>query len=64
VLLRDGNCCTMCGTPVWGKSAHVDHLVPKRLGGGDEISNLRLLCVNCHMRHEGWRAVNKAKKAR
>jgi 5-methylcytosine-specific restriction protein A len=64
VLLRDGNCCTICGTPVWGKRAHVDHIVAKRLGGGDEISNLRLLCDVCHARHEGWRAANEAMKTR
>jgi 5-methylcytosine-specific restriction endonuclease McrA len=57
VLLRDAYQCQICKACVSGKRAHVDHIVPKSKGGSDEVSNLRCLCVSCHSRHEGWRAV-------
>jgi 5-methylcytosine-specific restriction protein A len=60
VLLRDGYQCQVCGDLVHGKRAHVDHIVPKAKGGSDEVSNLRVLCISCHSKHEGWRAANKA----
>ncbi len=59
VLLRDGYQCQVCGCLVHGKRAHVDHIVPKRQGGTDEVANLRVLCVSCHAKHEGWRSVAK-----
>jgi hypothetical protein len=42
VLKRDG-CCQMCGQSEG--QMHIDHVIPKRLGGGDEIWNLRQLCA-------------------
>ena len=59
VLVRDGYQCQVCGAVVHGKRAHVDHIVPKAAGGSDEVSNLRVLCVSCHAKHEGWRAANR-----
>jgi 5-methylcytosine-specific restriction protein A len=61
VLLRDAYQCQMCGACVSGRRAHVDHIVPKREGGSDEVSNLRTLCVSCHSKHEGWKAANAAR---
>ena len=61
MLLRDNYQCQRCGAVVTGKRAHVDHIVPKSEGGGDEVTNLRTMCVSCHSKHEGWRAV-KARK--
>ena len=49
VLVRDGWLCRVCGRPA-GKSAHVDHIVPKRQGGTDELDNLQTLCQSCHSR--------------
>ena len=62
VLVRDNYQCQVCGCLVHGKRAHVDHIVPKSKGGGDEVSNLRTLCVSCHSKHEGWRAANGARR--
>jgi 5-methylcytosine-specific restriction endonuclease McrA len=46
VLKRDGS-CQACGQTEG--QMHIDHVIPKRLGGGDEIWNLRQLCQNCNL---------------
>jgi len=49
VLLRDSWECRSCGKLCDGRrEAHVDHIVPKRLGGLDDLTNLQTLCVNSH----------------
>lgn len=48
VLLRDGYQCQVCGALVHGKRAHVDHIVRKADGAGDEVSELQTLCASCH----------------
>ena len=40
----------------------VDHIVPRVHGGGDEPSNLRLVCTSCNARG-GQRIATKRKKA-
>lgn len=56
---RDGDQCGICGAPCrFGLStgprgtddlgATVDHIVPRSLGGGDELSNLRLAHWACN----------------
>lgn len=60
---RDGDCCHLCGgvidfDRVWPDqlSATVDHLVPRRDGGGNELANLRLAHHWCN-RRRGHRPV-------
>ena len=48
-LMRDMYICQMCNRPA-GKSAHVDHIIPKSRGGKDELSNLQTLHGSCHQR--------------
>lgn len=49
VLVRDSYACRACGRVCVGKrEAQVDHVLPKRMGGTDEISNLQTLCIRCH----------------
>jgi 5-methylcytosine-specific restriction endonuclease McrA len=50
VLRRDG-CCQACGQSEG--PMHIDHVIPKRLGGGDELVNLRQLCQNCNLSKGG-----------
>jgi hypothetical protein len=51
VRQRAGHRCEYCrlpqhvGTPI---RFHVDHIRPKRHGGGDEPENLALACPNCN----------------
>ena len=49
VLARDCYLCQLCLQPA-GKSAHVDHVVPKSRGGKDSLDNLQTLCAGCHGR--------------
>jgi len=43
VLKRDRYLCQYCGQP----ANTVDHRVPRKLGGGDELDNLAACCVRC-----------------
>jgi len=46
VLLRDE---LICQTPgCYAQAQEVDHIVPKAMGGTDEMDNLRSLCSRCH----------------
>jgi 5-methylcytosine-specific restriction protein A len=51
ILARDGHCCQSCGETD-GKM-HIDHIVPKRLGGSDLEENLQVLCQFCNLRKGG-----------
>jgi 5-methylcytosine-specific restriction protein A len=62
VLLRDGYQCRVCLRVVSGKAAHVDHIIPKSKGGSDLVDNLQTLCVSCHSKKEGWRAIKPIKQ--
>ena len=56
VLDRNGFTCQMCGLtpgeidPETRRKArlHIGHIVDKKLGGKDELSNLRALCSTCN----------------
>jgi 5-methylcytosine-specific restriction endonuclease McrA len=51
VLRRDGDACQYCGavTP----RPTVDHVVPRRLGGGGSWTNLVTACRDCNQRKGG-----------
>jgi 5-methylcytosine-specific restriction endonuclease McrA len=44
VINRD-RCCQLCGTE---EMLTVDHIVPRRLGGDDNLLNLQVLCSGCN----------------
>ena len=44
ILERDSHRCVYCGAP----ATHVDHSVPRALGGTDHPSNLASACEPCH----------------
>ncbi len=51
VWMRDQGCCVACGKPVALPDASVDHIEPRRMGGGsrdDRPENLRTMCFDCH----------------
>jgi Restriction endonuclease len=47
IIERDRGKCGNCGTSV-GQSGDVHHIVPRGKAGSDKLSNLRLLCRQCH----------------
>jgi len=48
VLSRAKFRCELCGTSAEEKSIEVDHIVPKSLGGKDDIANYQALCYSCN----------------
>lgn len=62
IVKRDGYRCTICGRGVADlagvypdlKALWADHIVPRTLGGSDELSNGRTLCFFDNLQH-GWR---------
>ena len=50
VHARDGYRCTSCGVEV-GRDADVHHLLPRSMGGTNELANLVTLCDGCHAAH-------------
>jgi 5-methylcytosine-specific restriction endonuclease McrA len=54
VLLRDGYCCTECGS-----TDHLEchHKQPLCYGGDHSLGNLQTLCRKCHKsKHRKWRS--------
>lgn len=52
---RAGNCCEYCHLPQEFAPLvrfHVEHVLPKQHGGGDNANNLCLSCARCNL-HKG-----------
>ena len=45
---EQGGNCAGCKVHFLKQNLHVDHIVAKSIGGGDEIENLQLLCGSCN----------------
>ena len=48
VLRRAGRRCELCGISADERWLEVDHILPRRHGGTDDISNLQALCYKCN----------------
>ena len=48
VLKRAQDRCELCGISKDEKAIEVDHIVPKSLGGKDDLSNYQALCYTCN----------------
>jgi ATP adenylyltransferase len=48
VLKRAGFHCDLCGTAADIKALEVDHIIPRNIGGTDDVSNLQALCYSCN----------------
>jgi len=51
VKIRDKHICQHCGRYAQASNAHCSHVIPKSRGNNLrwEISNLKLLCMHCHL---------------
>lgn len=65
-LLKEGiliNKCAVCGISSWNKkplNLELDHVDGRRMN--HELSNLRLLCPNCHSQTDNYRSKNRKPK--
>lgn len=50
VIKRNGNQCDKCGSRI---HLHLHHIKPLSKGGSNKISNLKLLCEDCHLKTHG-----------
>jgi ATP adenylyltransferase len=48
VLKRAGFRCELCGVAASERAIEVDHILPRKHGGQDELSNLQALCYKCN----------------
>lgn len=48
----------------WERLWQVDHILPRIQGGGNELENLRTLCVPCHKNFTAWLADWRAQQRR
>lgn len=46
--MTQGKPCHYCGEIVSGRNLHVDHFLPRSLGGTDDLSNLVYACNSCN----------------
>ncbi|MGB3486960.1 MAG: RecQ family ATP-dependent DNA helicase [Xanthobacteraceae bacterium] len=51
VLQRDNFRCKSCSVELRSVEADIHHLMPRSMGGTDELSNLVTLCDGCHAAH-------------
>lgn len=51
VLKRDDFRCVSCSISLKSSEADIHHLLPRSMGGTDELSNLVTLCDGCHAAH-------------
>ncbi len=54
IKARDGHACVYCGgtQESTGAHLHLDHLVPRSVGGQDTAGNLVLACRPCNSRRQ------------
>ena len=48
VFKRANYRCELCGIKAEDKALEVDHIVPKSLGGADDLTNYQALCYSCN----------------
>ena len=48
VLKRARMRCQLCGISAGIRALEVDHIIPRKVSGGDDISNLQALCYSCN----------------
>ena len=69
VLKRAGHRCELCGVPASERAIEVDHIVPRKHGGEDDLTNLQALCFKCNANKgarddQDFRVVREALSAR
>ena len=50
MMERVGFRCPLCGETLSQDKCDIDHVLPRPLGGSNDLSNLRALCARCNRR--------------
>ena len=58
ILRRDNHTCQQCGQTEG--QLHVDHIIPRRLNGTEDVNNLVTLCRACNLKKGGFFILNEA----
>jgi ATP adenylyltransferase len=67
VLKRAGYRCELCGISADERAIEVDHILPRKHGGNDDLTNLQALCFKCNAGardDEDFRVVREGVNAR
>jgi diadenosine tetraphosphate (Ap4A) HIT family hydrolase len=48
VLKHAGGRCELCGIPMKERAIEIDHVIPRKHGGTDDLENLQALCWKCN----------------
>jgi ATP adenylyltransferase len=69
VLKRAGFRCELCGISADERAIEVDHIIPRKFGGKDDLTNLQALCFKCNANKgarddKDFRAVREGVNAR
>jgi diadenosine tetraphosphate (Ap4A) HIT family hydrolase len=69
VLKRAGFRCELCGVSADERAIEIDHIVPRKHGGEDDLTNLQALCFKCNANKgarddEDFRAIREGINAR
>lgn len=63
ILERDGYKCVLCGRSAKeGYELHVDHIIPKDIGGKATFENGQTLCSICNFRKKNYNQTESGKK--
>ena len=50
ILVRDNYTCQYCHKKLNQSQLHIDHIIPRSLGGSDHEKNLVVACVSCNLK--------------
>jgi ATP adenylyltransferase len=64
VLKRAGHRCELCGIPGSERALEVDHILPRKHGGEDDLTNLQALCFKCNANKGDFRVIREGINAR
>jgi len=53
VLKRAAFRCELCGASAEDRALELDHILPRNVGGSDDLSNLQALCYSCNAMKRG-----------
>jgi hypothetical protein len=45
---KDGSCCWWCGKDLAPSEQTLEHMIPRSMGGGNNLENLRIACRQCN----------------